>query len=161
MSRKHYNPADVEALLAISREAQEAGVSNRTVVDVDELTRRFAAAVAYPREAPADRWRVVSFLRAAAVPLAACLVIVVGLARLGGPVATPLADTSSLAQSELDCHGSGTVQWVSLASFAGCLTGPGQPISTAECACADLDRDGDVDLVDYGRFQRLAGSRLN
>ena len=160
MSRKHYNPADVEALLAISREAQEAGVSNRTVVDVDELTRRFAAAVAYPREAPADRWRVVSFLRAA-VPLAACLAIVVGLGRLGSPVTIPRSDTSVLVQSDLDCLESGTLQWASLASFAGCLSGPGQPISTAECDCADLDRDGDVDLVDYGRFQRLAGSRLN
>lgn len=159
MSRKRYNSADLETLLAVSHEAELAGVSTRTVVDVDELTRRFSASGAYPREVPVDRWHVVSFLRVA-VPLAACLAIVVGLERLDGPVATRRSDTSILVQSDLDCLESGSAPWTSLASFAGCLSGPGQPISTAECACADLDRDGDVDLLDYGRFQRLAGSRL-
>lgn len=159
MSRKRYNPVDVEALLAISHEADVAGVSSRTLVDVDELTGPLAALTRDPCEAPDNRWRVVSLIRAA-VPLAACLAIVVGLGRLGDPDAAPLSDTASLVQSDRDCLGSGTVPWVSLASFAGCLSGPGQPISTAECACADLDRDGDVDLLDYGEFQRLAGSRL-
>lgn len=159
MSRKRYNLVDVEALLAISHEADAAGVSSRTLVDVDELTGRLATLTQDPCEAPADRWRVVSLIRAA-VPLAACLAIVVGLGRLGAPVAAPLSDTARLVPSDRDCLGLGTVRWVSLASFAGCLTGPGQPISAIECACADLDRDGDVDLLDYGEFQRLAGSRL-
>ncbi len=160
MSRKRYNPADVEILLAISHEAEVVGVSSRTVVDVDELTRPLAALMCNPCDGPSDRWRFVHLIRAA-VPLAACLAIVVGLGRLGDPLAAPLSDTAGLAQSDRDCLGSGTVPWISLASFAGCLSGPGQPISTAECACADLDRDGDVDLLDYGEFQRLAGSRLN
>ena len=160
MSHKRYNPADIESLMASSHEAEAAGISTRTVVDVDELARHLAASGAVPHDVPADRWLVVSFLRVAG-PLAACLAIVVGLERLDGPVVTPRPNTSSLVRSELDCIGSGTDQWASLVSFAGCLTGPGQPITLDECDCADLDRDGDVDLLDYGRFQRLAGSRLN
>ena len=36
--------------------------------------------------------------------------------------------------------------------FEGCLTGPAG-VADLSCACPDDDADGDVDLVDFARFQ--------
>jgi hypothetical protein len=38
-------------------------------------------------------------------------------------------------------------------SFALCVTGPGLGPVVNACRCMDLDRDGDVDLADWARFQ--------
>ena len=39
-------------------------------------------------------------------------------------------------------------------TFAGCLAGPDAP-PLAGCGCADLDEDGDTDLVDFAACQTL------
>jgi beta-glucosidase len=45
--------------------------------------------------------------------------------------------------------GDGIIAQEDLYAFLDCLAGPGVPVS-GECAAADLDDDGDVDLQDYG-----------
>ena len=37
--------------------------------------------------------------------------------------------------------------------FEACVTGPGS-LTDPTCACSDDDADGDVDLLDFARFQR-------
>ena len=135
MSRKRYSSVDIEALLATEEEAEALGVSARSVVDVDELTGPLARLTRDRDQAATDRWRIAPFMRAA-VPLAACLAIVVGLGRQGGPLTAPSADHASVVQASADCVGAETIPWISLASFAGCLSGPGQPISAAEWRAA-------------------------
>jgi len=39
-----------------------------------------------------------------------------------------------------------------LGAFAGCLSGP-EGLATSDCACADLDQDTHVDLIDFAAFQ--------
>jgi len=39
-----------------------------------------------------------------------------------------------------------------LVAFTDCLDGPGQTVGEG-CARFDYDRDGDVDLADFGRLQ--------
>jgi FG-GAP repeat len=44
------------------------------------------------------------------------------------------------------------------AFISDCATGP-QTQADSDCICADIDSDGDVDLIDWGRFQtRFSGS---
>ncbi len=50
-----------------------------------------------------------------------------------------------------DCTSDGCVNLNDYPYLANCLSGPGGPIPP-ECACADIDTDGDVDLQDYSLF---------
>ena len=54
-----------------------------------------------------------------------------------------------------DCDGSGNVGLNNYAGFQTCLTGPSTGVVAPECFCADLDNDGDVDVVDFGLFQLI------
>ena len=45
----------------------------------------------------------------------------------------------------------------SVESIGTCFTGPGQGPVAPECACADLDADGDVDLRDMSAIQLQMG----
>jgi len=60
-----------------------------------------------------------------------------------------------------DVDGDDDVNLQDFAAFAGaegCQTGPGGPVDppmyAPECRCLDADDDGDIDLVDFGYFQR-------
>ena len=137
--------ASFDRLIAEAFAADEAGVFASTPVDVAAILRR-------PAPSPAIRWyeRVMVGL-----PIAACLAIVVGMATMfGGPTGTtptPLAGLDSWVAS------APAAGLCSMDMVAQCVTGPGRPVG-AECECADLDGDGDVDLSDLGSFQRLASN---
>lgn len=78
--------------------------------------------------------------------------------------------------TEADLDGSGVVDGDDLAVFAACATGPAVPYDPAalpapQPGCgltpdsegkiaADFDRDGDVDMADFGAFQTCYGSKL-
>ena len=139
---------NLERLIAEARAANEAGVFARSRLDVSGLV-----------EKPAPS-RVVRFYEWALVglPLAACLAIVIGIASMrGGPMEgsmgvapSPLAVLERAGEPEV------VGEFCSVEVIARCVAGPGSPVA-AECGCADLDSDGDVDLLDWSSYQRLAG----
>ncbi len=140
------NNLNFEKLIAEARLADEAGVFGRTQVDVSAL-------MANDRPAPS---RLIRFYERAmvALPLAACLGIVIGIASLNdGPMGQ--APIASAPVSVLDGIANGNL--CSIEVIAECAAGPGIAVS-ADCGCADLDRDGDVDLLDLGSYQRLASA---
>ena len=51
-----------------------------------------------------------------------------------------------------DLDGDGDVDLDDYDIFAGCLTGPDEPLPPG-CDAADVDGDGDVDLFDFSAFQ--------
>ncbi len=53
---------------------------------------------------------------------------------------------------EADLSADGVVDLDDLFQLLVCRTGPGG-VASVDCACSDLDSDGDVDLHDFGRFQ--------
>jgi PKD repeat protein len=53
-----------------------------------------------------------------------------------------------------DFDGDGDVDFMDVAFFENCATGPGIPLSDPNCASADLDGDDDVDVSDFGILQR-------
>ena len=53
-----------------------------------------------------------------------------------------------------DCNIDAAVDLVDYELFPSCLSGPTGDI-LLECACLDLDRDGDLDLSDVAVFQRM------
>ncbi len=51
-----------------------------------------------------------------------------------------------------DCNADGGVNLLDHSDWSACLTGPqGRP--PTGCACFDLDRDGDIDLLDAAELQ--------
>ena len=143
MSRMSDN-ANLEELIAESRAAHEAGVFSRTRLDVAGLV-----------EPPRASLMVRFYERAlVGLPLAACLGIAIGIAWMsGGPM-----DVSPSRSAVMDGASQPAVvaELCSLEVIAECAGGPGSAVG-AECGCADLDSDGDVDLFDWSSYQRLAG----
>jgi hypothetical protein len=54
-----------------------------------------------------------------------------------------------------DCNSDGAVDLLDYADLASCLAGPAAGLSNPGCGCFDLDRDDDVDLLDFANFQVL------
>lgn len=52
-----------------------------------------------------------------------------------------------------DCDADHDVELSDFPSVASCLAGPFAPVSDVACACADVDDDGDVDLLDVAGLQ--------
>jgi hypothetical protein len=144
----------IEMLIAKAYSAQKAGVFDSTSVDVSAL-------VAQTLDSGAVNSRLIRFYEKAlvALPLAACLGIVIGIgSMMGGPGGTSdsmltggglavtsqgLDDSSAVASNELS----------SLESVTRCFAGPGENVGS-DCGFADLDSDGDVDLADLGTYQQ-------
>ena len=53
-----------------------------------------------------------------------------------------------------DCSADGLVDRLDFALMATCLLGPGQGVSSDECACFDLDQDNEVTIADFAQFQK-------
>ena len=56
-----------------------------------------------------------------------------------------------------NCAGTPAINLEDYAPFSGCMAGP-EGGSDPGCTCADIDRDGDVDLRDYSEFLLRFGS---
>ena len=56
-----------------------------------------------------------------------------------------------VALSPGDCDDDGDTDLADLECFLACMLGPGQ-IVTPSCEVLDIDRNGSVDLLDYGYF---------
>lgn len=137
----------LELLIAKAASAQKAGVFDSTQVDVSALVDSGVNS------------RLIRFYEKALVglPLAACLGIVIGIgSMIGGPNGQSPAVVSN-GGTAVTSHGltdSGAVtELCSFESVTRCFAGPGEVIDS-ECGCADLDSDGDVDLVDLGTYQQ-------
>ncbi len=71
----------------------------------------------------------------------------------GDPVCTPLDGNLG------DVTDDGLVTSADIAGFVDCITGPGGGIpSTSACVHADMQQDGDVDLVDFASFAGQLGA---
>ncbi len=53
-----------------------------------------------------------------------------------------------------DCNNDGHVDVADFTNYLSCLNGPRRPPAGA-CGCADIDKDGDVDLRDLAGLQRV------
>jgi len=136
------SPSHLEKLIAQAVAAERAGVFRRT--DVGALLPATGR-----RPAPVIlRWRRVA---AVAVPLAACVALAV-LLRPGadGGSGRLVSDIGSAPGAVVvRCHAVD----LTVERFNSCFTGPGADALTEECGCADIDDDGDVDMMDFGRYQ--------
>ena len=52
-----------------------------------------------------------------------------------------------------DCNDDGLVNMIDQEVLAACLLGPNGGIDTAQCACLDVDADGDVTIADFSKLQ--------
>lgn len=57
------------------------------------------------------------------------------------------------ALSPTDCNEDGLVDLFDHETFTSCLLGPGGGIDPSPCPCFDVDRDGDITLIDYAQLQ--------
>lgn len=135
-------------LVAQAADAERAGVFSSTDLDVAGLMAGSAGS------------RLARLYEKALVglPLAACLGVVVGIAsfavRNGGDaenVRIALLDTNGQVDSAVGLNG----MLVDTSAVFQCVSGPSEAASS-ECQFADMDADGDVDLLDVGSYQRLA-----
>lgn len=86
-----------------------------------------------------------------------------GNLELSGNVGQPISGMMSNGAFEMtggfwfeepagDCNADGSVSLMDYAGFVSCVTGPVDTVAET-CRCFDLDRDGAVDLHDFGRLQ--------
>ncbi|NOT02929.1 MAG: hypothetical protein HOP29_20205 [Phycisphaerales bacterium] len=54
-----------------------------------------------------------------------------------------------------DYNGDTFIDLYDYAGYWNCPSGPGQPYPAPDCAALDFDADGDLDLPDFGEWQRL------
>ena len=55
--------------------------------------------------------------------------------------------------AQTDCNEDGLVSLFDHEPFTSCLLGPGGGIGPGSCPCFDVDRDGDITLIDYAQLQ--------
>lgn len=131
MSHDQFHPDPMEAALGRLETAERAGVFHRTDVDVATLLRS------------ANDLAPISFARRIkrVLPFAAAAVLVAGVWGTMWDTELNRLRTQKLAMVENDCDG----------SFLTCFQGLRS--SQSVCRTYDYDRDGDVDLADYGTYQ--------
>lgn len=138
MTARNSQPDRLEELMAEVQRLERAGAFDRTPVDPAALLE---AAMGKPQRRRVHRLFV-------ALQAAACLALVIGVASLwrGTGPAKVTDNGSSAARLVASCTDVG--------SLAQCFTGPSAGRLATGCECVDFDADGDVDLADYGAFQR-------
>ncbi len=57
-------------------------------------------------------------------------------------------------QAPGDCNYDSAINLFDFDAFADCMNGSGGGLIEPECVCFDVDLDADVDLHDFGSFQR-------
>lgn len=131
MLNDQFQPDQFESALRRVEAAEKADVFGRSPVDADALLR--SASSMAPMSFTHRMMRI--------VPFAAAAMLVVGV--WGTMWNTQLGKLRSqkLAMVESDCDG----------SFLKCFQGPSQ--QNAICGTYDYDRDGDIDLADFGTYQ--------
>ena len=144
MADRQRQPNEIERLIGQVRDLEQAGVFERTPVDVASLVQG---------DQP-EKPRRLTHRLFVGLQVAAGLALVVGLVgvwRAGvSATAPPAGDSSSGADLVGVVTGGGDGQ---VRVLAHCFTGPsGGPLGD-ECRCVDFDGDQDVDLADYGAFQ--------
>ena len=143
MTEPRRQPEDLEGLLAELQQLEEAGVFRRTPVSPTTLVGGSAGPVRRP-------WHRVFV----GLQVAASVALIVGVASLwrpdrdsGTPMVMKPVSPSDVASTVTE------VRCGRLETLTHCFTGPGMLDMHSECRCVDFDRDGDVDLADYGAFQ--------
>lgn len=144
---------DFAELVAEAAAAERAGVFDRTELNLSALMADSEAVTAQVSESRHSRVVRVYERIMVGLPLAACLGLVIGLATL----ASRSPDMHGNQFALLGSNGAGDTggSQCDVRTMFQCLSGPDRPVS-AECGAADLDADGDVDMLDIGSFQRLA-----
>lgn len=133
-SSQHLDP--IERLIAEADQAERAGVFRASRIDTVALT-----------QSPGGG-QVPFFVswRRFGVPLAACVVLAVGV----GAMLLSM-ELSGIREQQLLAANSSIGQ-ASPEGFLRCLDGPAAG-AVGECSSYDFDHDGDVDLLDFSAFQ--------
>jgi hypothetical protein len=138
MTEQHSQTERLEDLLAEVQRLKQARVFDRTPVDPTALLED--ASGKQPRR------RVHRLF--VALQAAACVALLIGLASLWRSPAQPTSLVNNGGPA------------VDVGALAQCFTGPSDGRLGSGCDRVDFDHDGDVDLEDYGVFQRdYASSR--
>ncbi|MFQ5491344.1 MAG: hypothetical protein ACE5GE_11540 [Phycisphaerae bacterium] len=141
MTDPHDADNRMQTLLAELRQAEQAKVFEPTPVSAGQLV--------------GQRRRVSSRSRARRVLIglqaAACIALVVGVANWWRP-----GQTSSILGGAEAGRQSQATGGQAVSVLAGCLAGPTGSGALGGCGRVDYDTDGDVDLVDFGAYQRLS-----
>jgi hypothetical protein len=150
MAEQHHQPDELETRIAQVCDLEQAGVFERTPVDVASLVR----------DDRANRPQRLTHRLFIGLQVAAGLALVAGLATiwLAGPgTSGPGAVGNS---SALETATASAAVGRHARTLSQCLAGPAGGLRSSDCLCVDFDEDGDVDLADYGAFQRSFGKEL-
>ena len=83
-----------------------------------------------------------------------------GVVAVGAPDVGPETGSAYIFDASVPCAGDldvdGQSDLADFAFFAGCMSGPGQPVSPG-CEPTDMDGDGDADMDDFRLFQVAFG----
>jgi hypothetical protein len=146
-------PGDLDPIERLMLEvggARQAGVFRRTSVDPSVLRASPISDAALGSARP--NWFHRHRHAWVGLPVAACLAVIafLGVVHHGEPGSDFAAVSAPESGSPLGTH---AVAFGPAEMLKSCLTGPGQGPVPPECASADVDGDGDVDLRDFGELQ--------
>ena len=152
MAQTPHNQDWLERLMAEAAQAEQAGVFQPTEIDGAGLMGRSASKPSWFRR---HQHALVG------LPVAACLafVAVLGTLQYGGPGSfTSVAINHSNPDNNMTSGMSAAAGPRMTDMLMSCFSGPGREFVSSDCATADLDSDGDVDLADFGAFQLAEAS---
>ena len=135
MSQDKYSPDHIEKLLAEVQAAEQAGVFGRTPVSPSVLV------------APEGQWTKRRRRWTIGLEIAACAAMIIGVAGLwsfGNGSGSPSGLGRNLLKEMVEAP------CADAALFVRCVEGG----NGSDCQCLDSDDDGDVDLADFGSYQR-------
>ncbi len=152
MAHTPHNQDWLERLMAEAAQAEQAGVFQATEIEAASLLSRPAVRPSWFRR---HQHALVG------LPVAACLafVAVLGTLHYGAPgTFTQVVVNSPTGENNMTSDASAAVGHRTADVLMSCFSGPGRGFLSTECATADLDSDGDVDLADFSAFQLVEAS---